>query len=121
MTLSIDEYEARDATGLRPITAERRDLFSRPLGTEELKHFDGLVFDPPRAGAVAQARTLAASAIERIVSVSCDPASFARDAEILVRGGYMLLSVAPFDQFKWAPHVEIVGCFERTARPNASI
>ena len=72
-----------------------------------------MVFDPPRAGAEAQARELAKSAVKRVVAVSCDAATFARDASILVAGGYRLSTVTPVDQFLWSPHVEIVGVFVR--------
>jgi 23S rRNA (uracil1939-C5)-methyltransferase len=84
-----------------------------PLVANELKEFDAVVFDPPRAGAEAQARQLAKSTVNTIVAVSCDPASFARDAEILVSGDYKLKSLTAVDQFKWTSHVEIVGSFSR--------
>ena len=95
------------------VTAVTRDLFQRPLHTSELDRFDGVVFDPPRAGAEAQARMLAASKVPVVVAVSCDPASFARDAALLIAGGYRLIRAIPVDQFKWSPHVEIVGSFCR--------
>ncbi len=104
---------ARLATGLKPLKAEVRDLMREPLVANELKEFDAVIFDPPRAGAEAQTRQLAKSAVRTIVAVSCDPASFARDAEILVGGGYKLKSLAAVDQFKWTSHVEIVGSFSR--------
>lgn len=104
---------ARYATKLRPIKVETRDLFMRPLQPAELDRFDGIVFDPPRAGAEAQARILAASRVSTIVAVSCDPASLARDAALLIAGGYKLERVTPIDQFKWSPHVEIVALFRR--------
>lgn len=106
---------ARAAPKLRPIQAEVRDLFVRPLQGAELDRFDGIVFDPPRAGAEAQARALAAAHVPLVVSVSCDAATFARDSAILTGGGYRLDRVAPIDQFKWSPHVEIVGFFRRGA------
>ncbi len=102
---------ARAAPKLRPIQAEVRDLFARPLQGAELDRFDGVVFDPPRAGAEAQARALALAHVPFVVSVSCDAATFARDAAILTGGGYRLERVAPIDQFKWSPHIEIVGLF----------
>lgn len=104
---------ARGTPGLRPIATEGRDLFRRPLLAAELARFDAVVFDPPRAGASEQAEALAASAVPTIVAVSCNPATFARDAAILVGGGYALGSVVPVDQFRYAPHIEIVGVFRR--------
>jgi 23S rRNA (uracil1939-C5)-methyltransferase len=104
---------ASAAHGLRPITCEARDLFRRPLGRDQLKRFDAVVFDPPRAGAEAQSRELAASAVETIVAISCNAASFARDMNILTEGGYRLESVTPIDQFRFSPHVEIVGVLRR--------
>jgi 23S rRNA (uracil1939-C5)-methyltransferase len=104
---------ASAAHGLRPITCEARDLFRRPLGRDQLKGFDAVVFDPPRAGAEAQSRELAASAAETIVAISCNAASFARDMNILTEGGYRLESVTPIDQFRFSPHVEIVGVLRR--------
>lgn len=104
---------ARAAEGLKPVVVERRDLVRRPLLKGELAKFDAVVIDPPRAGAEAQARQLAGSRVSRIAYVSCDPASFARDARILIEGGYALLRVTPVDQFVWSHHVEFVGAFER--------
>jgi 23S rRNA (uracil1939-C5)-methyltransferase len=97
------------------VTGECRDLEARPLLADELDRFDAVVFDPPRAGAKAQSAALAASAVPRIVAVSCNPASFARDARLLVDGGYRLVRVQPIDQFVWSPHVELVARFERRA------
>jgi 23S rRNA (uracil1939-C5)-methyltransferase len=111
--LAALEEGARRTQGLKPIIVQRRDLFREPLIARELNAFDGLVFDPPRAGAEAQARELAKSSVKRVVAVSCDAATFARDASILVAGGYSLAAVIPVDQFVWSPHVEIVGTFER--------
>ena len=99
--------------GLQRVSSECRDLEARPLSDEELKRFDAVVFDPPRAGAKAQSAALARSAVPRIVAVSCNPASFARDARLLVEGGYRLLRVQPIDAFVWSPHVELVARFER--------
>jgi 23S rRNA (uracil1939-C5)-methyltransferase len=95
------------------VTTEARDLFRRPLLPEELARHDAVVLDPPRAGAEAQARALAASAVPRIAMVSCNPVSFARDAAILAAGGYRLERVAIIDQFRWSAHVELVGHFQR--------
>ena len=104
---------AGEATGLRAIKAERRDLFHRPLGAQELDAFDGVVFDPPRAGAEAQARALASSRVPLVVAISCNAESFARDARILIEGGYVLGEVTPLDQFRFSPHVEIIATFRR--------
>lgn len=98
----------RFATGLRRVTHERRDLFRRPLTAKELSGFDGLVFDPPRAGAEDQAKQIARSQVARVAAVSCNPLSLARDLRILLDGGYRLDSVTPVDQFLWSPHVEAV-------------
>ncbi|MBU1175287.1 MAG: methyltransferase [Alphaproteobacteria bacterium] len=99
--------------GLRRIGTEVRDLFRDPLTARELERFDGLVFDPPRAGAEAQVREIAKSKIRRVVAVSCDPVTFARDAEILVGAGYRLHAATPVDQFRFTAHVECVGVFRR--------
>jgi 23S rRNA (uracil1939-C5)-methyltransferase len=100
-------------SGLKPIEAETRDLFKRPLYPQELKRVDALVFDPPRQGAEAQARELAKSAVPIVVAVSCNAATFARDVRLLVDGGYRLKSVTPVDQFRHSAHVEIVAKLER--------
>jgi 23S rRNA (uracil1939-C5)-methyltransferase len=100
-------------SGLKPIEAETRDLFRRPLVAQELKRVDALVFDPPRQGAETQARELAKSAVAVVVAVSCNAATFARDARLLVDGGYRLKSVTPVDQFRHSAHVEIVGLLTR--------
>ena len=99
--------------GLKPVETQLRDLYRRPFVPVELKGFDAVVFDPPRQGAQAQARELAASAVPRVVAVSCNPATFARDARILVDGGYRLAAVTPVDQFLYSAHVELVARFER--------
>ncbi|WP_324617318.1 class I SAM-dependent RNA methyltransferase [Microvirga alba] len=104
---------ARATPGLRRVTTEARDLFRRPLLVPELNAFDAVVIDPPRAGAEAQAKQLAASKVPLVVSVSCDPATFARDAAILIAGGYRLERVMAVDQFKYSPHVEVVGILRR--------
>ena len=100
-------------SGLKPIEAETRDLFRRPFVTSELKRFDGLLFDPPRQGAEAQAREIAKSKVPVVVAVSCDAATFARDAKILIEGGYKLDGVTPVDQFRYSYHVEIVAKFAK--------
>jgi len=101
------------ASGLKPVRAETRDLFRRPLMPQELRDFDAVVFDPPRQGAQAQALQLAASKIPVVVAVSCNAATFARDARILVDGGYKIEGVTPVDQFRHTPHVELVARFTR--------
>jgi 23S rRNA (uracil1939-C5)-methyltransferase len=97
------------------IATETRDLDARPLLPDELNRFDAVVFDPPRAGAAAQAAALAGSRVARVVAVSCNPATFARDARLLVDGGFRLARVVPVDQFLWSPHVELVAWLERSA------
>ena len=104
---------AAASPGLKPIVSEVRDLFRRPLTTRELGSFDAVVFDPPRRGAEAQARELAASSVPSVIAVSCNPATFARDAKILLAGGYQLKQVTPVDQFRYAAHVELVAHFTR--------
>jgi len=99
--------------GLKPVVAETRDLFRRPLLPQELQRFEAVVLDPPRQGAEAQARALAESAVQVVAMVSCNPATFARDAQILVAGGYRLEKVTPVDQFRYAAHVEVVATFKR--------
>lgn len=111
---------ARASPALRPVTTQARDLFRRPLAGSELAPFDAVVFDPPRAGAAEQATTLAQSKVPTVVAISCNPATFARDAAILLTGGYEMGPVTPVDQFRYAPHVEIVAAFRRvkTRRPR---
>jgi 23S rRNA (uracil1939-C5)-methyltransferase len=104
---------ATATSGLKPVKAETRDLFRRPLVAQELRDFDAIVFDPPRQGAQAQALQLAASKIGTVVAVSCNVATFARDARILVDGGFRLEKVTPVDQFRYTPHVELVARFTR--------
>jgi 23S rRNA (uracil1939-C5)-methyltransferase len=103
---------ARGTQGLKPIDAQARDLFRRPFAAVELKGLDAVVFDPPRQGAQAQASALAAAAVPIVVAVSCNPATFARDARILIDGGYRLVRVTPVDQFLYSAHVELVARFE---------
>jgi len=105
---------AARAAGIQ-VSAEVRDLARRPLSVAELKPFDAVVFDPPRSGARAQAEMLAASGVARIAAISCNPASFARDARILIDGGYRLSALTPIDQFLWSSHVELVAIFQRDA------
>jgi 23S rRNA (uracil1939-C5)-methyltransferase len=99
--------------GLKPVKAEARDLFRRPLMPPELRDYEAVVFDPPRQGAQAQVRQLAASKVPVVVAVSCNVATFARDARMLVDGGYKIERVTPVDQFRHTPHVELVARFIR--------
>jgi len=100
--------EAAKTPGLKPIVGEKRDLFRRPMLAQELARLDAVVFDPPRQGAEAQARALAASKVPVIVAVSCNAATFARDVKILLDAGYRLTAATPVDQFRYSAHVEIV-------------
>ena len=109
----------RAGAGFARITAEARDLFRRPLLGPELDALDAVVFDPPRAGAEAQARRIAESKVPLVVGVACDPGTFARDAATLIAGGYQLERVTPVDQFAWSAHVELVGVFRKAARKPA--
>ena len=104
---------ATSTSGLKPVKAEARDLFRRPLMPQELRDYDTVVFDPPRQGAQAQATQLAASKIPTVVAVSCNVTTFARDAKILIDGGYKIEGVTPVDQFRHTPHVELVARFRR--------
>jgi 23S rRNA (uracil1939-C5)-methyltransferase len=101
------------APGLKAINAEARDLTRRPVLSSELKKVDVVVFDPPRAGAPEQTAEIARSAASRVVGVSCNPATFAREAGTLIDAGFKLDRVHPIDQFLWSPHVELVGVFGR--------
>jgi 23S rRNA (uracil1939-C5)-methyltransferase len=100
-------------SGLKAVETQTRDLFRSPIMAIELKAFDAVVFDPPRQGAEAQARELALSKVPVVVAVACDATTFARDARILINGGYKLISVTPVDQFRYSHHVELVAKFER--------
>jgi len=105
---------AANAHGLAGrLEVERRDLARRPLLADELARFDAVVFDPPRAGARPQTAALAASKVPVVVAVSCNPATFARDARLLADGGYRLERVLPVDQFLWSPQVELAALFRR--------
>jgi 23S rRNA (uracil1939-C5)-methyltransferase len=97
----------------RAMNVEHRDLYRSPLDAKELKRFDAAILDPPRAGAEAQATALAKSSVERVAYVSCNPATFARDAKLLVDGGYSLAWIEPVGQFRWSTHVELAACFTR--------
>lgn len=104
---------ARATSGLRPVTAEVRDLFRRPLLPDEIDRFDAVVLDPPRAGAESQVREIARSKLGRLAYVSCNPQTFARDAHILTGAGFRLDWVQPVDQFRWSTHVELAASFSR--------
>ncbi|MTV14570.1 MULTISPECIES: methyltransferase [Bradyrhizobium] len=104
---------AQTTPGLKPLKAEPRDLFRRPLMPQELRDYDAVVFDPPRQGAQAQVTQLAASKVPVIVAVSCNAATFARDAKILIDGGYKIAAVTPVDQFRHTAHVELAARFAR--------
>jgi 23S rRNA (uracil1939-C5)-methyltransferase len=111
--LAALDQAARRAQFSHRITTEARDLERAPLTFQELKNYDAVVFDPPRAGAKAQSEMLAKARVKRIVAVSCNPATFARDARALADGGYDLAAMAIVDQFIWSPHVELVAEFRR--------
>jgi 23S rRNA (uracil1939-C5)-methyltransferase len=113
MQAQTDALLAGARKGGGRVTGETRDLFRRPLLATELTRFDAVVLDPPRPGASAQAKTLAESKVARVLYVSCNAASFARDARILADGGYRLERVHPIDQFLWSPHVELFAEFSR--------
>ncbi len=103
----------RHVQGLKPVTATVRDLFRDPLSARELNLFDAVVLDPPRAGAAEQAERLAKSKVATVIGVSCNPATFARDARILIDSGYRMGPVTPIDQFLYSAHVEAVAVFRR--------
>jgi 23S rRNA (uracil1939-C5)-methyltransferase len=111
---------AQATGGLLPLEAIERDLFVRPLNASELSGFEAVVFDPPRAGAAAQAAEIARSDVPIVVAVSCHAQSFARDAAILLKGGYVSREIAPLDQFRYAAHVEIVAIFEKESRRKSA-
>jgi 23S rRNA (uracil1939-C5)-methyltransferase len=99
--------------GMKPITAEARDLFRRPLAPYDLRGCDAVVMDPPRAGALEQTAQVAGTKASVVVGVSCNPVTFARDARVLIDAGFRLERVTPVDQFLWSAHVELVGVFRR--------
>jgi 23S rRNA (uracil1939-C5)-methyltransferase len=106
---------AADGAGgaLKQVTTLRRDLLRTPLASLEMKRYDGAVIDPPRSGARLQAEQLARAPVRKLAYVSCDPASFARDIKVLTDHGFALTRVTPVDQFRWSPHVEVVGALQR--------
>jgi 23S rRNA (uracil1939-C5)-methyltransferase len=111
--LAAIEAAAHHTQGLKPVTVRKRDLFRNPLAPIELNGFGAVVFDPPSAGAKAQAEAIAASAVKKVVAVSCNPATLARDARILIDGGYRLIRVLPVDQFLFSAEIEGVAMFVR--------
>lgn len=118
LAASLAALEAgwRAAPGLRKVTTEVRDLARRPLLSDELARFDAVVIDPPRAGAPAQAAALAQARVPVVAWVSCDPVTFARDARVMLDGGYALGRVEVVDQFRWSPHVELAAAFTHQDR-----
>ncbi|HWA50638.1 MAG TPA: class I SAM-dependent RNA methyltransferase [Dongiaceae bacterium] len=112
-SLAALEQAAKRAQLSHRITTETRDLERAPLTFQELKNVDAVVFDPPRAGAKAQSEMLAKSQVKRVVAVSCNPATFARDARTLIDGGYTMSAITVVDQFIWSPHVELVAEFRK--------
>lgn len=112
---SIDALRKGLATapGLKSVEAVARDLFRRPLSDKELKTVDVVVMDPPRAGALEQTLAVASSGAQTVVAVSCNPATFVRDAAALIQGGFRLSRLRPVDQFLWSAHIEVIGVFER--------
>jgi 23S rRNA (uracil1939-C5)-methyltransferase len=119
-TAAVDAYEADEAAlaalaeaarrtpKLKPVRTFARDLFRSPLSPKELQVYDAVVFDPPRAGASAQATELAKSRVPKLVAVSCNPGTLARDLRVLVDGGYRVARIVPVDQFLFSPHIEVV-------------
>jgi 23S rRNA (uracil1939-C5)-methyltransferase len=106
----------RGRQGLKPLSTSARNLFREPLSAGELQDFDFVVFDPPRQGAKAQAEQLAGSRCPTIIAISCNSATFARDAAILIAGGYELADVLPVDQFQWSAHAELAALFVKGSK-----
>lgn len=111
--VSLESLQRSANEAMRPVKIEHRDLFRRPFTALELKKFDAVVIDPPRAGASAQCAEIAKSAVPVVVAVSCNPNTFARDARLLLDGGYRLERLWPVGQFLWSAHVELVARFTR--------
>lgn len=118
---TVEAYEA-DKRAVKALTKAgkrfalkviERDLFTNPLKKKELEGFDAVVFDPPRGGCIEQAGTLGQSSVPTLVGISCNPATFARDARLICDGGYRLQSLRVVDQFVWSHHVEVVGVFTK--------
>lgn len=106
---------AADGAGgaLKQVSTLRRDLLRTPFSSLEMKKFDAAIIDPPRSGARLQAEQIARAPVRKLAYVSCDPASFARDVKVLIEHGFGLTRVTPIDQFRWSPHIELVGALER--------
>lgn len=111
--LAALRHGADHSQGLKPVETLHRDLALEPMSVKELSAFDAVIMDPPRTGAKSQAERLADSQVPVIVSISCNPATFARDAAILIEGGYRMDTVTPVDQFAWTGHVEVIAAFRR--------
>ncbi len=107
---------ARNTQGLKPIETRVRDLMREPLSRKELEGFDAVVFDPPRAGALAQAEAIAKSQVSTVIAASCNPTTMARDLAMLVNGGYEVEEVTPIDQFLYSNHLEAVAVLRRPRR-----
>ncbi|WP_454882741.1 class I SAM-dependent RNA methyltransferase [Sphingomonas oryzagri] len=110
---AIASLKAAAAQAGRPVVADHRDLFRRPYTAVELSRFGAVVLDPPRAGAKEQAAEVAKAELPRVAYVSCNPATFARDAKMLVDGGWRLEWIRPVGQFRWSTHVELAASFQR--------
>lgn len=113
MLVALKKAADGAAGALKQVTTLRRDLLRTPLSSLEMKKYDAAIIDPPRSGAKLQAEQIAKAPIRKLAYVSCDPASFARDVKILIEHGFSLSRVTPVDQFRWSPHVEVVGTLER--------
>jgi len=123
---AVDSYESvpsavsalAKAAGKQSLKVYRRDLFRHPLRRDEINRYDAVVFDPPRSGCAEQAASMATAKTGVLVGVSCNPATFARDARLLCDGGYWLQSLQVVDQFVWSHHVEVVGVFTKKKRQS---
>ena len=109
------DVASKKCMGIKPIDTQVRNLYKKPILETELEKFDSVIFDPPRGGAQEQCKILARSDIKNIVAVSCNPVTFARDAEILVRGGFEITWIKLVDQFRWSHHIEVMANFKRTS------
>lgn len=111
--LTALDQAVRRTSGLRPVTAISRDLFLNPIMARDLSAFDAVIFDPPRAGAEAQVGEIAKSSVPLVIAVSCNPATLARDARLLIDGGYRMVTMVAVDQFLYSSHIEVVAVFQR--------
>jgi len=112
-SLGALSHAAARTPGLKPVETRLRNLVQEPISAGELDGIDAAVVDPPRAGAQAQMHQLVSSRVERIASISCNPRTFARDAAILIAGGFRIGKVTPVDQFRWTGHIEVFALFVR--------